>query len=346
LIRQLLGMSIKGVSASDFRDRSVAAEGKAVCGEESVQGEEPTRHRGARGPEAHSRAPPSRSSPPADGPLSERASGFRRIRPSGRVASRAGRVTGASRRRGRLRQALPSRDARLNAFLRSALRLHQRIAAVLIGHAELFAVASHPFAGLNVIRQEHCLIADWTARRLDLADAPHAVLFDGAQGPACAVRTVERLAVLDPGRDLDRLASAGTPDLSRRDIWHSPLLRTGRAVARAVRDRTRPRFRRQSPSPALRDSRALGAPRALWHQLGCPSRRTRCLSEKETLSRSRSSLSRAGYRRSLALPSRSSARVEPSRQPARADPCSSTCFCAMMAATVPSATAFVTWRTG
>jgi len=72
--------------------------------------------------------------------------------------------------------------------------------------------------------------------------------------------------------------AAGTPKQSRHDLRHPAFLRTGRGVARAVRDQSRRPPLRRSRWRESRDSRALGVPRAPSHRLGYPLRRRRCLS--------------------------------------------------------------------
>lgn len=74
-------------------------------------------------------------------------------------------------------------------------------------------------AGFDVIGQEDQLVPDRAARLLDLADRPDAVRLDRPQRKPCAVRAVEHVTTLDPGRDLDLLPSAGAPDLAHEQVW-------------------------------------------------------------------------------------------------------------------------------
>jgi len=73
-------------------------------------------------------------------------------------------------------------------------------------------------AGLDIIGEKDRLVPDRAARLLDLPDRPDAVRLDRPQRQPGAVRTVEHVTALDPGRDLDLLPSAGAPDLAHEQV--------------------------------------------------------------------------------------------------------------------------------
>ena len=125
---------------------------------------------------------------------------------------------------------------------RATREAHQGVGPELVGHALPDPVALDEVAGLDIIGQDHDLIADRAARRLDLADRPDPVALARPEREPGAVRAVEGLSASDPRRDLDLAPSARAP--GRRH-----LLPPGHASPR--RRSSLPRSKPTTTSPSM-----------------------------------------------------------------------------------------------
>ena len=100
----------------------------------------------------------------------------------------------------------PERD-RIN----SSADFHKGVGAELVGDALADAMALDDVPRLDVIGQNHDVIAHRAACLLNLGDRPLAVLNARPERQARSVRAVEEVSTLDPGRDLDLLPSPLAP---------------------------------------------------------------------------------------------------------------------------------------
>ena len=91
--------------------------------------------------------------------------------------------------------------------------LHEGVGAELAGDALPHAVALDNVARLDVVGQDHDVIAHRAACFLDRPHRPVAVALARPEREPRSVGAVEQVTVPDPGRDLDLLPSPLAPGL-------------------------------------------------------------------------------------------------------------------------------------